>query len=178
MSRFSWQFLDSFSRDAKLASFSRIRYRAFLSFVPLICRIIANWLLTALRMPRLLLRALRLSIYLLLHTPEFADLPVDRQCGNYFTHLQSARLSWPGGNYLSHFFGSEDNWMRGIWPFECLIFANKSIFFHFEFAQWKPNIKYHILLPRSQMLTSLVSEILDAVCTLVWIFIFSQIYMT
>ena len=40
-----------------------------------------------------------------------ADLLVDRQEDNYFTHLHSARLSWPGdregGNYLTHFLGQK-----------------------------------------------------------------------
>ena len=38
---------------------------------------------------------------------DWADLPGDRQFGNYCTHLQSTRLSWPGdregGNYLRTF---------------------------------------------------------------------------
>ena len=57
------------------------------------------------------MHALHPSIYLPQYTLEWADLPCDRQCANYITHLQSARLNWPGdcegGNYLTHFLGQK-----------------------------------------------------------------------
>ena len=65
---------------------------------------------------------------LILGVSDWADLPGDRQFGNYCTHLQSTRLSWPGdregGNYLAHFWTQEIiereeyvlNWRTKIYP--------------------------------------------------------------
>ena len=86
------------------ASFSPFRYSACLNFVLSTCRITANRLLTA-------LRTLRRSIYLPLYAPEWADLPGDRQFGNYFTIYIALDLTCPddreGGNYLTHFLGQK-----------------------------------------------------------------------
>ena len=66
-----------------------------------------------------------LPLHLRLHAPEWADLPGDRQFGNYFTIYIALDLTWPGdregGNYLSHFLGQR--------IIECEKYD------HFEFAQ-------------------------------------------
>ena len=68
-----------------------------------------------------------------------ADFLVGRQEGNYFTHLHSARLSWPGdregGNYLSHFLGQRIIECEEYDHLNASFLAKISIFSHFEFAQ-------------------------------------------
>ena len=98
---------------------------------------------------------------LILGVSDWADLPGDRQFGNYCTYLQSTRLSWPGdregGNYLAHFWTQEIiereeyvlNWRTKVYP-KIFGYRRKGRIRYSEvFSEAKPRSSYgaHLLQP-------------------------------